>query len=494
MSTGENEARKKARARAAILLKISPSAIEDDLLEFLTATNGDALLRARAGSGKTTAIAIKVAYLINDLGVKPSTVMVLAFNNAAARSIETRLSEFGVLEGVRVRTFHALSQRIVRAHFGGARRGVFDEDSEDGKAIAQILQDAIDETVNQKFYYFCAGRMRTNYSKRQEYVESIGRDALISAVGFLRARGYGLMNRMQDAWEEGGPIAGTAMKVAMAYEVKLREARLLDATSVLQAAAWTLEKEIESGLIKPSDAHEVDWIFIDEFQDVSLPYMRLVSAVRRINVMANVQGVGDDWQAINGFAGADLEYFTNAEEHLENPELLDLLRNRRSGSDIVSWGNNVMVGAGHPDAPAIPHNGNGQGEINRAKISSSRDLRVSAQRLAKLVDPKMDSVALIARKWKVGNHTLHKFRDLVQHYLKESGYKIRVTGITAHGSKGLEYDQVLLLDDGSFPLEHPSRPILEGLIPEAHYLREEACLKHVAGTRARKRLDIVDMT
>jgi superfamily I DNA/RNA helicase len=153
-----------------------------------------------------------------------------------------------------------------------------------------------------------------------------------------------------------------------------------------------------------------------------------------------------------------------------------------------------MVGAGHPDAPAIPHDGNGRGKINRAKISSSRDLRVSAQRLAKLVDPKMDSVALIARKWKVGNHSLHKFRDLVQYYLKESGYKIRVTGITAHGSKGLEYDQVLLLDDGSFPLEHPSRPILEGLIPETHYLREEACLKHVAGTRARKRLDIVDMT
>jgi hypothetical protein len=51
-----------------------------------------------------------------------------------------------------------------------------------------------------------------------------------------------------------------------------------------------------------------------------------------------------------------------------------------------------------------------------------------------------------------------------------------------------------LLDDGSFPLEHPARPIMEALIPTESYLREEACLKYVAGTRARRRLDIVDMT
>ncbi len=195
----------------------------------------------------------------------------LTFNNAAARSLESRIAAAGVPEGIRVRTFHALGQRIVRAHFGGARRAIFDEESEDGQAIAGMLQDSVDEVVNERFYHFCASRMRTRYDKRVDYVEGVGRDALISAVNFLRARGYGLQKRMDNAWEEGGPIAGNAMKVIMQFERRLKEARLLDGVGVLQAAAWTLEREIETGVMRPSEAHDVDWIFIDEFQDVSLP-------------------------------------------------------------------------------------------------------------------------------------------------------------------------------------------------------------------------------
>ena len=172
---------------------------------------------------------------------------------------------------------------------------------------------------------------------------------------------------------------------------------------------------------------------------------------------------------------------------------MDLLRNRRSGSDIVEWGNNVMIGAGYPDQPAISYPGNGQGIVAQAKISAFRDLRVAAERLSKLVDPSMNDVALIARKWKVGEHGLSQIRNLVQQHLRERGFNGRVTGITAHGSKGQEFDQVLLLDDGSFPVEHPSRPILETLISDSEYLREESCLKHVAGTRAKKILHHVDM-
>lgn len=487
------DVRAAARSRAARAIGIPEDKIEDDLVDFLVSTKGDALLRARAGSGKTTALSIKVEFLIRDMGVTPSSIMMLTFNNAAARSLEKRLQDLGVAEGVRVRTFHALGQRIVRAHFGGARRAVFDEKSEDGQMIAELMQESLDEVINDRFYHFCAGKMRTRYDKRREYVESVGRDALVSAVGFLRARGYGLQRQMENAWDMGGPIAGNAMKVINQFEKRLREARLLDAVGVLQAASWTLEREMETGKMKPSEAHEVDWIFIDEFQDVSQPYVRLVEAIRNINGMANIQGVGDDYQAINGFAGSDLDHFLNVKDHLEDPELLNLLRNRRSGSKIVEWGNAVMQSAGHGGAPAVPDPNNGEGKVTTTRVSAERDLRFVAERLAALVDPDIGSVALIARKWKVGDHGLSRLANLVQRDLREKGFKGPVTGITAHGSKGLEYDQVLLLDDDSFPISHPSRPILEGLIPEEDFLREEACLKHVAGTRARRVLTVVNM-
>lgn len=482
-----------ARNRAAQLLSIPPKEVEDDLLDFITHGHGDAVLRARAGSGKTTALALKVAYLTIDLGVRPSSIVLLAFNNAAARSIESRLGAFNVPPGVRVRTFHAYAARIVRAHFGAARRPVFDEQSEEGLLIARLMDEALDEVVNEKFYGFCASRMRTSYRKRRDYVESVGREALLSATQFMRARGYGLQNRLPNAWEEIGPIAGNAMRVAVKFETKLREARLLDATGVIQAAGWTLERELEKGVMRESEAHDVDWIFVDEAQDVSMPYMRLVKAVREINGGANIQMVGDDWQAINGFAGSDTSFFLEPDAHLEDPEVMFLLKNRRSGAQIVDWGNGVMRVAGYTDAPAVPHKANGKGAVKTARVSAKRDLRLAAQKLAELIDKDATSVALIARKWKVGNHGLSRLRGLVETFAKDAGKKCKVIGITAHGSKGLEWQQILLLDDGSFPNEHPSRPILEDLIPEHEFLREEACLKHVAGTRAQKTLTVVNM-
>jgi superfamily I DNA/RNA helicase len=485
-----DDARKAATKRAAAVLSIPEAQVEDDLIEFLV-TDGDALLRARAGSGKTTALTIKAAFLVRDVGVSPEQIMMLTFNNAAARSLETRLSQAGI-DGVRVRTFHALGQRIVKAHFGPARRAVFDEKSEDGQAVAQLMQDALDEVVNEKFYWWAASRMRTRYDKRKDYVTSVARDALLSAANFLRARGYGMQKKFENAWDEG-PIVANAMKTALGFEISMKEAGLLDGPSVLQAASWTLERELEKGTMRPSDAHDVNWVFIDEFQDVSFPYMRLVNAMRELNGGLNIQGVGDDFQAINGFAGADLDHFSNAAAHLEDPTLLNLLKNRRSGSDIVAWGNAVMAEAGHTDAPAVPDPANGAGEVRTAKVSADRDLRFIAQRLADRVDAEAGSVALIARKWKVGDHKLPQICKLVREALKDQGRTPALTAITAHGAKGLEYDQVLLLDDGSFPIQHPSRPILEALIPEAEFLREEACLKHVAGTRARKILDVISM-
>lgn len=488
-----NDARTKARARAATLLDLSPDEIEDDLVDFLVVDGGDVLLRARAGSGKTTALGIKVSFLTQDLGVDPSRIVMLTFNNAAARSLEKKLEEFKVPAGVRVRTFHALGQRIVRAHLGDYRKPVFDKDSADYRFVEGLKEAAIDEAVNERFFLHCAKAMRTHYGKRRDYVESIGRDAMKSAFEFLRVRGYGLQNRFPEAWDLHGPIGGTAMKAVISFETQLREEGFLDGAAVLQAASWVLEREIEKGVPKPSEAHDVDWVFIDEYQDFSAPYKRLVEVIRELNGGVNIQCVGDDWQAINGFAGADLSYFNDPGQFLENPKILHLLRNRRSGSRIVSWGNEVMEKAGYTDAPAVPFRGNASGQMTTFRVNANTDIRYIAERLAEIVEPEMQTVALISRRWKVGDHKLLRITDLVKLKLRESGFRGSVVGISAHGSKGLEYDQVLLLDDGSFESEHPTKPILEPLIDNGEYFRELSCLKHVAGTRAKQRLDVVMM-
>mgnify|MGYP006274896619 FL=1 len=482
-----------ARDRAASLLEIPSDDVGADLAGFLDEER-DTLLRARAGSGKTTAIVIKIAHLVLDKGVAPEEILAVTFNNAAARQLEARLRAAGLGDGVRVRTFHALAQRIVRAHFGPARRAVFDTTGEDAERLTQITDEAVDAVINERFWHFCAGKMRTRYDKRRDYVESVGREALLSAANFLRARGYGLRDRMTDAWDRGGPIMGNAMKVALNIDIGLKEAGLLDGAAVLGAAAWTLERELETGRRRPSEAHDVAHVFIDEYQDCSAPYLRLIAAIRDINGATTITGVGDDWQAINGFAGADLGFFEAPERVMDDPVRHDLLCNRRSGAEIVAWGNRVMAEMGCVDGPAVASAARGAGAVAEMHLGAARDATFIAERLARQVCRESGHVALIARRWKVGDHRLFDLTKRVRARLEADGWPGRVTGLTAHGSKGLEFDQVLLLDDGSFPLSHPARPILEPLIPEADYLREEACLRHVAGTRARDRLDEVVMT
>lgn len=485
--------RLKARKLAAQLLSLPQKAIEDDLVDFMVLETGNALLRARAGSGKTTAIGLKIAFQTRERGVDPSRVMALTFNNAAARGLETKLKEFGVSENVRVRTFHAYAQRIIRAYFGASRRPVFDEESPEGRELSRMMGDALDEVISDPFLISCASRMRTRYDKRPDYVEAIARDALVSAVNFLRTRGYGAFTPLENAWDIG-PIAGNAMKVIRHYESEMREAGLLDATSVLLAAAWTLEKDVAKGFGRASDATDIDWIFVDEFQDMSLPYMRLIKATSDLNGFCHIHGVGDDWQAINGFAGADLTFFRNIDQHLSDVTRLDLLRNRRSGSQIVDWGNAVMARAGEGGGPAIASPANGDGLVKHGRAAFSRDLNFAISQVAEHIQSEHRTVALIARRWKVSTYTLGDIRKRVENVIRSKGKTCRLVAITAHGSKGLEYDQVLLLDDGSFPLMHPSRPILADLIDEEQYQREETCLYHVAGTRARQRLDIITCT
>ena len=491
-STDNTTNRKTAAKMASQLLSIKLDQVEEDLVDFLTYTSGDLQLIARAGSGKTTALTLKIAYLTEALKIDPSAIMVLTFNNSAARDVEARLKEFHVSDKVRVRTFHALAQRIIRAHFGNSRQISFDETSPEGQRCQQILNEVLDDIIIDRYYHFCSGRIRIPYAKNKQYVEEIGRSSLVSAVNFLRARGYGLHKKFEDAWDNGGPLAATAMKVIYAYETRLKEERLLDGPSVLQAAAWSIERELRLNLHRPSDAHNVDYIFIDEFQDFSLPYKRLIDAIRDLNAFTTTQVVGDDWQAINGFAGSDLNYFTKPDQFLEDPEIMTLLRNRRSGSKIVEWGNKVMTIDKKVKNPAIPDPKNGTGSITTHRFSAFSDLNVFIDKLANLVDPDIKTVALIARKWTVGNFELNQIRKKLSPLLDDRGLSVSLTAITAHGSKGLEYDQVLMLDDGSFPLSHPSRPIMEKLISDDEHFREELCLKYVAGTRAKQILTIIN--
>lgn len=151
------------------------------------------------------------------------------------------------------------------------------------------------------------------------------------------------------------------------------------------------------------DLRNLRFVMIDEYQDFSKLFNSLIESIRRQNPAASFFCVGDDWQAINGFAGSDLRYYHGFAERFKGAQRLDIPMNYRSKSKIVNIGNALMDGLG---AHSRPH-AKEQGEVLLADIgnfipSPSEDSRHGDDRItpmalriaAKALEMGMDVVFL----------------------------------------------------------------------------------------------------
>jgi len=100
---------------------------------------------------------------------------------------------------------------------------------------------------------------------------------------------------------------------------------------------------------KKSD--NIKYILIDEYQDFSNLFYDLINTIRTKNPSISFFCVGDDWQAINGFAGSDLEFFDNFEKYFPGGRKISLLTNYRSYTRIVECSNLLMADQGEGGKP-----------------------------------------------------------------------------------------------------------------------------------------------
>ena len=91
---------------------------------------------------------------------------------------------------------------------------------------------------------------------------------------------------------------------------------------------------------------------VDEFQDISTLFFELLEGLRLNSQALNFFCVGDDWQAINSFAGSELNYFNRFSDFFVNSIDLEIVTNYRSPMAVVELGNSIMEDRG---TPAIAH-------------------------------------------------------------------------------------------------------------------------------------------
>jgi len=264
------------------------------------------------------------------------------------------------------------------------------------------------------------------------------------------------------------------------------------------------------------DVARMKFVMIDEFQDFSAMFFELVDAIRSANPNVQFFCVGDDWQAINAFAGSDLSFFVDFSEYFRDTSQCYIRNNYRSPVSVVELGNALMDGRG---AEAKPERRD-SGWVRLCKLDEFRpsapeqarhkgdEITPAVLRLVRsFLDRGLDVVMLSRRHglpWYVNYekatsgapNALERFREHIRSYLPKED-RGRVTCSTAHGYKGLEQSSVVVLDavKRSYPLVHPNWVFLRVFGDNIDRIEdEERRLFYVAATRAKNSLALVTET
>jgi len=284
------------------------------------ATVGPLLILAGAGSGKTKTLTHRIAHLINSSKATSSNILAVTFTNKAAGEMRTRVAKLlGRDPNDRsympyLGTFHGVCVRILRRD--GEPAGVphnfviWDE----GDRLAAVKQITKSLMVDDKKY---PPRMLAS-------IISSAKNEMVSSTQFAAL--------------SGGPAAKVAARVFPLYEKSLKDGGALDFDDLIGKTVELLQKH---RLAREKWQSQFRYILIDEYQDTNAAQYKLVKLLTGQH--RNIAVVGDDWQSIYSWRGADYRNILNFEKDYKDCTVIKLEQNYRSTRSILEAAHAVIT-------------------------------------------------------------------------------------------------------------------------------------------------------
>jgi DNA helicase-2/ATP-dependent DNA helicase PcrA len=280
---------------------------------------GPLLILAGAGSGKTKVLTHRIAYLIAARGVKPWEILAVTFTNKAAGEMRERLAKLLGQENTRgfmpwMGTFHSIAVRILRQ---------YGENIEIPRNF--VILDEADRLSLVK-----TAMKQLGITDKQFQPRSIA--SLISTAknDCLSPDDYAATAKM--------PAQMIAADVYPRYERLRKDAKALDFDDLLLETVKLLKnvKEIREEL-----RAKLKYVLIDEYQDTNKAQYQIVKML--LNSQHNICAVGDDWQSIYSWRGADFTNILNFERDFPGTKIVKLEQNYRSTEAILNAAHNIIV-------------------------------------------------------------------------------------------------------------------------------------------------------
>jgi DNA helicase-2/ATP-dependent DNA helicase PcrA len=279
-------------------------------------TEGPLLILAGAGSGKTRVLTFRIAYMIEEKGVRPWNILAITFTNKAAQEMKERVGQLiGSTQDMWISTFHAACARILRRDIEkleGYKSNFIIFDTKDQESVVKECLKELN--LNEKNFPFKAVSAAISNAKNQ--LEDPNR--------FYQKSMHDIKMRK-------------TAEIYMLYQKKLKKNNALDFDDILVKVVELLSTHPD---LLSYYQNKFKYIMIDEYQDTNYCQYRLVSLLAKEH--KNLCVVGDDDQSIYSWRGADIGNILNFEKDFPSAKVIKLEQNYRSTQTILDAANAVI--------------------------------------------------------------------------------------------------------------------------------------------------------
>lgn len=285
----------------------------------LDVTQGPILILAGAGSGKTKTLTHRIAHLIANHGVWPNEILAVTFTNKAAREMRVRLAELLNQPDSRnfmpwMGTFHGICVKLLRidgAAIGVAPNFVIYDENDRVSLIKKAMKglSITDKQIKPKAVSGAISNAKNSLLGPEEYADT---------AEF--------------------PFAREVAKIYAQYETERKSAGALDFDDLLIETVRLFRDQPD---IRSKWRQHFKHVVIDEYQDTNTAQYSIVKSL--VGEERNICVVGDDWQSIYSWRGADFTNILNFERDFPGTEVIKLEQNYRSTGAILDAAHQVIT-------------------------------------------------------------------------------------------------------------------------------------------------------
>ena len=282
--------------------------LNDKQRQAVTTIDGPLLVLAGAGSGKTTVLANRVAYILQNTYANPWNILAITFTNKAANEMKERIEGIvgNAAENMWIGTFHAVCVRILRRCI-----------EREGYTRDFVIYDTADtRTVIKECMSEIGVEERECPVRYTQTVISNAKNHMMSADELRRALSH-------------NAIGAELTEIYRRYIKKLKNNNALDFDDIIMLTVKILKEDED---IAEHYQAQFQYILVDEYQDTNHLQYELVMLLAK--GYGNICVVGDDDQSIYRFRGADVENILAFDKDYANAQRIALEQNYRSTSNI----------------------------------------------------------------------------------------------------------------------------------------------------------------